>query len=209
MVSPTVAAQDTRERLIITAERLFAERGIGEVSLREVGVAAGQRNTSAATYHFGRKKTLIEAIVEYRMRGVNEQRLHLLAAMRAEGSGSEVRSLLEAFVVPLAASTAEQDSHYARFLAQFSADPMYRTSWDWETATSLHLVWTGLHRCLSDLPRAVVEARLGMLINLVIHTVADHERIADTTEAEHPAEWVNQLVDAAEGMLTAPVASRH
>lgn len=209
MASPTRTTQDTRERLIVTAERLFVERGIGEVSLREVGVAAGQRNTSAAQYHFGDKNALIEAILDYRMRTINDQRLHLLATMQAEGSSSsELRSLLEAFIIPLAGSTAEPDSHYGRFLAQFSTDPRYRTSWDWETATSLRLVWTGLRRCLHDLPHPVVEARLRMLSHLVLHTIADHEQTGNPASADHPPPWVVGLVDAAEGMITAPVANQ-
>ncbi|MEV5540302.1 TetR family transcriptional regulator [Saccharopolyspora shandongensis] len=203
MASPAAPAHDTRERLILAAERLFAERGIGEVSLREVGAAAGQRNTSAAQYHFGNKAALIEAIFDYRMRTINEQRLRHLAEMQVEGSGNE-RSLLEAFVVPLAASTSEPDSHYARFLAQFSTDPRYRTSWDWETATSLRLVWNGLRRCLAHLPEPTLRARLRMLEHLVLHTVADHERAGEPSTPDRPAPWVTELVDAAEALLTAP-----
>ncbi|MEV0052325.1 helix-turn-helix domain-containing protein [Saccharopolyspora shandongensis] len=203
MASPAKPAHDTRDRLILAAERLFAERGIGEVSLREVGVAAGQRNTSAAQYHFGNKASLIEAIFDYRMRTINDQRLRHLAEMQVEGRSSELRSLLEAFVFPLAAGTAEPDCHYARFLAQFSADPRYRTSWGWETATSLRLVWVGIRRCLAHLPDSTVQARLRMLEHLVLHTIADHERAKDHNASDTP-EWVTGLVDAAEGLLTAP-----
>jgi AcrR family transcriptional regulator len=39
-----MAPPTTRERLLVTAERLFAERGVAGVSLREIGAAAGQRN---------------------------------------------------------------------------------------------------------------------------------------------------------------------
>ena len=34
-------SEATRTRLLVTAERLFAERGIAGVSLREIGAAAG------------------------------------------------------------------------------------------------------------------------------------------------------------------------
>ena len=40
---PTVN-QHTREQLILAAERLFSESGIDAVSLRQINVAAGQRN---------------------------------------------------------------------------------------------------------------------------------------------------------------------
>ena len=46
----------TAERLLLAAERLFAARGVDGVSLRQVNVEAGQRNLSAAHYHFGSGK---------------------------------------------------------------------------------------------------------------------------------------------------------
>ncbi len=55
-----------REQMILAAERLIAERGIDAVSLREIGATAGQRNNSAAQYHFGTKEGLVAAIYEYR-----------------------------------------------------------------------------------------------------------------------------------------------
>jgi AcrR family transcriptional regulator len=44
---------DTRERLILTAERFFATNGIESVSLREIARAAGQKKVAAMQYHFG------------------------------------------------------------------------------------------------------------------------------------------------------------
>ena len=49
------ASQQTREELILAAERLFSEFGIDAVSLRQINAAAGQRNSSAAHYQFGSK----------------------------------------------------------------------------------------------------------------------------------------------------------
>jgi AcrR family transcriptional regulator len=55
---------DTRLALMRAAEQLFAQQGVDRVSLREIAIAAGQRNVSATTYHFGSKRELIEAILE-------------------------------------------------------------------------------------------------------------------------------------------------
>ena len=64
----------TREKLIIAAEQLFAERGIQDVSLRQINNAAGQRNASATHYHFGSRDTLVRAIFEFRMTGIDQRR---------------------------------------------------------------------------------------------------------------------------------------
>src|SRR5205085_1882241 len=45
----------TRDKLVDAAARLFAERGIDNVSINEIVRAAGQRNASAVHYHFGNR----------------------------------------------------------------------------------------------------------------------------------------------------------
>lgn len=199
----------TRERLILAGERVFAERGIGAASLREIGAAAGQRNTAAAQYHFGTKEALIAAIFDFRMTEINARRLEMLARAQAEGRTGDLRSMLEAYVFPLAESIAVGGKHYGRFMAQLYAIPRYRSTFDWENAQSLRLVWKGIARCL-DLPRPVLLARMRMLVHISVHTMADQE--ADQAAAPRPPtapeppEWAADLVDAAEGLLTAPVS---
>src|SRR5215470_8750592 len=56
--------EDTKQRLLDAAERLFAERGVDGVSLREVNAAAGERNNAALYYHFHDRDGLVRAIVE-------------------------------------------------------------------------------------------------------------------------------------------------
>ena len=51
--------QSTKNALIRSAERLFAEKGLGTVSVKELTRAAGARNPSADHYHFGEVETLI------------------------------------------------------------------------------------------------------------------------------------------------------
>ena len=54
--------QSTKTALIRSAERLFAEKGLGTVSVKEITRAAGARNPSAVHYHFGNVETLINQI---------------------------------------------------------------------------------------------------------------------------------------------------
>ena len=60
----TPTSDRTREQLILAGERLFALSGLDSVSLRQINSAAGQRNSSAAHYHFGSKEALVQAIHE-------------------------------------------------------------------------------------------------------------------------------------------------
>ena len=108
---------DTATRLIETAERLFAERGVHGVSLREIGAEAGQRNTGAVRYHFGSKEQLLDAVFEHRMVSINAHRLALLDELDRCGRGHELRGLAEAFLYPLAQMLGEpgRPSWYLRF----------------------------------------------------------------------------------------------
>src|SRR6478609_1182246 len=84
----------TRIRLIETAEQLFAERGIEAVSLRDVCAAAGQRNHSAAQYHFGSRAGLVRAVFEHRMGVVNARRHAALDATAADDTAAIVAALV-------------------------------------------------------------------------------------------------------------------
>lgn len=54
---------DTVDRILDAAERLFAEKGFAETSLRTITGRAGV-NLAAVNYHFGSKNALIQAVFE-------------------------------------------------------------------------------------------------------------------------------------------------
>lgn len=124
------AAGSTHERtdapseLICAAERLFAERGIDGVSLREITRAARQRNTTALQYHFGDRDGLLRALVEKHMDDVAAARAALLdrAADRGELS---LRVGAAVLVEPLIARLTSGDGG-AEFL-QVAAELLNRT----------------------------------------------------------------------------------
>jgi AcrR family transcriptional regulator len=95
---------DTRLALMRAAEQLFAQQGVDRVSLREIAVAAGQRNVSAATYHFGSKRELIEAILERHSVPIQETWPIALA-----DASLGLRQLLELVVEPLVAKAEDAD----------------------------------------------------------------------------------------------------
>ena len=113
-------APGTREVLILTAERLFAEQGIDRVSLRQIGEAAGRRQPSAVQYHFGDAHGLCRAIVEFRTRAATERRTVMLDDLVLAGRHDDVHALLEAVVFPLL-ETLPPDSHYLGFVAELLA----------------------------------------------------------------------------------------
>ena len=94
---------DLRERLLLVAVRLFAERGVEAVSMRTINSEAGTKNKSAVHYHFGNKAGILEAIFEW----VNEtvapaiEDLWLQIEQRDDRGDLSVQELLLVLYAPL------------------------------------------------------------------------------------------------------------
>lgn len=203
-----MAEGDAREQMIAAAERIAAEQGLGAMSLRSVQAASGQRNKSAAQYHFGSRDGLIEAVVEARMGPVNERRLELLAALDARPGEPTLRDLATALVVPLAEHTvATPGSHWARFLAQGMADPalseLVRRNFE---GRSYRAVRTRAMAALNHLAPAQRERRLDHAVGLLVVSLAAAEaRLGTTGSAPLPfGEQVAELVEICTAVLAAP-----
>ena len=102
----------TRERLLATAEELFATRGIDAVSVRDITEAAGA-NIAAVNYHFGSRRGLIDAIVERHADALGTPARR--AARRARRGRSGRRPcLIRAMVLPTAElATSDPGARYA------------------------------------------------------------------------------------------------
>jgi AcrR family transcriptional regulator len=62
----------TRERILKSAERLFAEHGYGETSIRAI-VAKARVNQAAINYHFGGKDGLYREVLRTAFRALTKQ----------------------------------------------------------------------------------------------------------------------------------------
>ena len=100
MANP-VLATPTKERILDTAERLFAERGYSATSLRSI-IAAADVNLASVHYHFHSKEALLEAVFLRRALPANLERLQLLECCELEaGDGPpDLGKVIEAFIVP-------------------------------------------------------------------------------------------------------------
>ena len=103
-----VPPDGTRARLISAAERLFAERGIDGVSLREINRASGARNAVAVQYHFEGREGVVRAIIAKHRPAVEAMRHELLDEYEATGV-DDLWMLSGCLVRPLAAKLADAD----------------------------------------------------------------------------------------------------
>ncbi|TYB61746.1 TetR family transcriptional regulator [Nonomuraea sp. PA05] len=212
-------AHDTREAILDAAERLFAERGVGEVSNRQIGQAAGQANNFAVGYHFGTKADLVRAIVRRHTAVTEERRLRMLAEIAEPG---DPRGWIACLVRPATGQLEALGvpSWRARCLAQFDTVPALRQIVVDESvaAPSMGRALEGMFRLLPDLPEEVHRERGDMSRLLVVHTLAERERALHEGEgALHEGEGAARagweataigLIDALAGLWLAPVSAR-
>ena len=168
---------NTKSKLIRAAERLFAENGLGAVSVRDITRAAGARNESALHYHFGSKKALIRAVFANRIQEIDSKRLALLAEIDRAGESDNVVRVMEATIAPMLEACHEEEGRlYATFLMQIRADPRFDVDRlvDDLVPTGARSVSERLNRLLSDLPRETAQTRKRRLLTLCISMMADH-----------------------------------
>ncbi len=94
--------QNTKDRILDSAERLFAERGYDATSLRAITREAGV-NLAAVNYHFSSKEALLRALFARKLGLLNERRLAMLDAYEAEAGGRPValEKVVRAFIEPV------------------------------------------------------------------------------------------------------------
>ncbi len=109
---PDLRTAETRQRIIDTSLRLFAEHGFKGVSVRDISAAAGV-NVAAISYHFGSKQGLyhtIFAMVLDEDEGRFTEQMANVATLLGRAGGDRV--LLAAAVEILAAGTVGRIATY-------------------------------------------------------------------------------------------------
>ena len=121
MPEKTADRQDTtrkRDRILDVAEELFAEHGYDGVTLRQIARGAGV-DVALASYHFGKKLDLFNAVFERRADHLNEARREALRKVQqgAGRGGPSVEQIIEAFLRPLEIAQETGGEGWRNYLA--------------------------------------------------------------------------------------------
>jgi AcrR family transcriptional regulator len=159
-------AAGVRERLLDSAEQLFAERGYHGAGIRDITSAAGSR-VAAVSDLFGGKEGLFRAVLLRRATPLNEDRRRLLEEAADQAGVVDLPRLVRAFTEPMLRRAAEEEgwTHYARFVAQLAGSnlPVRRlVAEEYDGIAALFV--RHLHALFPDAdPTAVLEAYLLMV----------------------------------------------
>ena len=110
-----------KDRILDSAEALFARLGFVGVSMRMVAESA-QVDLALASYHFGNKRGLFDAVLARRSEIINERRQTALRACIAAAGEAEpkLEAIIDAFIQPLLGAGLEKDAgwrHYMELIA--------------------------------------------------------------------------------------------
>ncbi|MFP6654601.1 MAG: helix-turn-helix domain-containing protein [Myxococcota bacterium] len=199
-------ADETRAQLIRAAERLFAERGVEAVSLREVNREAHQRNASALQYHFEDRQGLLRAILAKHEIAVEASRHALLDEIEKQRP-STLQRLSAALVLPAAEKLSDRDGgrNYLRIVSQLinshaaRVDPIAVE----DEASSLHrwrkMVASMMSPLAVDPLHSRFTARRIMFVELA--------RRAESPRRKDDRLFASHLIDLVTAILNAPIST--
>ena len=197
---------NTKDALIRAAERLFAEKGLGTVSVKDITIAAGARNPSAVHYHFGNIEALIRDVFAHRYETIEQSRLKRLAEIEQSNKPWSLEKFMEAAVGPLFEGCLDEDGRlYARFCIQLATDPRFDLLELVQDIgmTSAGKMREGLFRILSDLPEETRRARLRQAFTLSLGQTADFAKRVEAGTAPPVDEAVREAAKGLAGFLRA------
>jgi AcrR family transcriptional regulator len=191
-------SDQTRGAILAAAERLYADRGFGDVTLRDI-VAEANVNLAAVNYHFGSKDELIAELFVTRSLALNKERLRELRAAEEAGKGrADIADVLLALVGPTlrgCLGPENQRSTPARFMIRVSIEsvPAIRRIRNREI-DHLRKFIEAMRRSLPD--RSDVELYWGLHFALAMaqQTVRDGERLAKLSEGKCDVDDVEAVV---------------
>jgi AcrR family transcriptional regulator len=203
-------AASTRDLLLDAAARLFAERGVDNVSIADIVRAAEQRNTSAVHYHFGNRDEILRALMLRHVDDLAARRVDLLEAARRRPS-RDARAAAEAIVRPI--SEFAQGGWRQRAYLQIGSDlagAIDRVSPGVQeilAQTAGAEAWDLLRQRCPRIPSDLWRARREICIAFIGRAAADRARALDRGGQRRDlsdTRFVDNLVEMLLGAMRAP-----
>lgn len=206
-----MAEISTRDLLKFAARRLFALRGYDGVSVRDIVLAAGQRNSGSLHYYFGSKDELARELVADGAKLIDDRRNAMLDAIEARGGPRHLREVIGCLVWPSTdlagdGSQPPREDTYIRFITmlQMSHRQMFMDALEGKWASGYDRALAHIRDFLKEIDLDLVNQRL-MLMSLYLRAAMSSREAALEGGASHrvwsaEATMLN-FIDTIEGML--------
>jgi AcrR family transcriptional regulator len=197
-------SDQTRSSILAAAERLYADRGFGDVTLRDI-VAEANVNLAAVNYHFGSKDELIAELFVTRSIATNRERLRELKAAEEQGGGrAPLEAILHALVGPTlrgCLGPANQRSTAARFMIRASIEsvPPIRRIKNREI-DHLRKFAAAMRRALPERSDEDIYWGLHFALAMAHHTIRESERLTKLSDGQCDLDDVDDIIARVVGM---------
>ncbi len=202
----------TREHILDVAEQLWGERGVSNVSLREIRLAAGARNTAAVHFHFGDRDGLLDALIDRHVSRIGDRQRDLWEAIVADAQTDDPRRLVELLVRPCAEylTLGPSERAWVKIMAHLAAAPDIRLNVMVAIAPTQGVgAGRALHEQMARvLPDSIARERMFVCARMAVNVCADRARLVDSLRGKRnrlsDEVFVENLIDMVLGALTAP-----
>lgn len=186
---PSTAHLPAPQHLKAVALRLFAERGINGVTVRQIAEAAGQKNHAAITYHFGSKDALIRQLVVDGAKTIDARRNDALDRAKATGGPHTVLEVMEILVE----TSTDHDPPpggecYNRFVVglQLVNRALFMDALAGRWNSGYQRCLDEVRRLMAHLPRELLNQRLVFMGGALGGILAGREAELSDRSREHP-----------------------
>lgn len=206
-----MASDHTRSAILAAAERLYADRGFGDVTLRDI-VAEANVNLAAVNYHFGSKDELIAELFVTRSIATNRERLRELKTAEEQGGGrAPIEVILHALVGPTlrgCLGPENQRSTAARFMIRASIEsvPPIRRIKNREI-DHLRKFAGAMRRALPDRNDVDIYWGLNFALAMAHHTIRESERLIKLSEGKCDLDDVEDVIARVVSVATMALAA--
>jgi len=194
-----MASDSTRTAILRAAERLYADRGFADVTLRDI-VAEADVNLAAVNYHFGSKDELIAELFVTRSIATNRERLNELKAAELAGDGrAPIEAVLRALVGPTlrgCLGPEQQRSDAARFMIRASIEAIapIRKIKNREI-DHLRKFAAAMKRSLPALPEVEIYWGLHFALAMAHQTIRDSERLLRLSDGKCDLDDIDGIIE--------------
>jgi AcrR family transcriptional regulator len=207
-----MASDHTRTAILNAAERLYADRGFGDVTLRDIVAEAGV-NLAAVNYHFGSKDELIAELFVTRSLASNRERLNeLRLAEEAGGGRADINAVLRALVGPTLRGCLGPErarSTAARFMIRASIEsvsPIRRIKN--REIDHLRKFAAAMRRSLPDVSAVDLYWGLHFALAMAHQTIRDSERLTKLSDGKCDLDDVAGIIERVVAVSVMALAGR-
>lgn len=193
------------------AEKLIADRGVENVSIRDIVAFAQQKNESALQYHFKNLSGLLEAVHTQRSEQAQQRRAELLDAVLSQNQKPTLRELCALMVEPsfLLARSSIDFRHYVKAFGHVlvtDASPLETVIGQGGGGASGAQLGSLLRKALPDLDDKDYTRRMEAAVILCSASMYRQARQKNAFRGQQSDLFLNSLIDALVGLLGAPVS---